>query len=75
MFYMVRVAGLKTQLAAGLMTRSSDGMSPREQLAAIGEVVVPLVRRHAALFCEDVMPALAKEGVGPSLGRARGRPA
>lgn len=34
-FYMVRVAGLKGQVGAGVRTVSDDGMSPVEQLAAI----------------------------------------
>jgi len=34
-FYMVRVAGLKGQVAAGVATPSDDGWSPREQLEAI----------------------------------------
>ena len=34
-FYMVRVAGLKGQVEAGVTTPSADGMSPREQLTAI----------------------------------------
>ncbi len=62
-FYMVRVAGLKQQQAAGLSSRSSDGMTPAEQLAAIAAKVEPLVRRHAQLFADDIMPALAKEEV------------
>lgn len=34
-FYMVRVAGLKGQVDAGVTTPSQDGLSPSEQLAAI----------------------------------------
>jgi polyphosphate kinase len=34
-FYMVRVAGLKGQVAAGVSTLSQEGLSPDEQLAAI----------------------------------------
>jgi polyphosphate kinase len=34
-FYMVRVAGLKGQVAAGVTTPSEDGMSPAQQLAGI----------------------------------------
>ena len=34
-FYMVRVAGLKGQVAAGVATPSDDGWSPREQLEAL----------------------------------------
>ena len=42
-FYMVRVAGLKGQVSAGVMTPSEDGMTPAEQLLAINESAARLM--------------------------------
>jgi polyphosphate kinase len=36
-FYMVRVAGLKGQVLAGIQTNSQDGLTPAQQLVAINE--------------------------------------
>ena len=62
-FFQVRVAGLEDQVAAGLRTRSPDGMSPREQLAAITERATVLVARHSRSFLDRVGPALSAAGV------------
>ena len=63
-FYMVRVAGLKRQEAAGLATRSADGLLPGEQIALIADKAKPLSQRHAGLFVNDVMKELAAAGIG-----------
>ena len=41
-FFMVRVAGLKGQMRAGILSRSPDGLTPGEQLARINEAVSSL---------------------------------
>ena len=62
-FFQVRVAGLKQQAEAGIRTRSSDGLTPKEALSAIAAKVVPLAEKHAQIFAEDIKPALDAAGV------------
>jgi polyphosphate kinase len=45
-FYMVRVAGLKAQVRAGVHTLSDDGLPPERQLDAIHELAVALIARQ-----------------------------
>jgi polyphosphate kinase len=62
-FMMIRYAGLKDQVAAAVSERSPDGMTPKEQLAAVAATLRPLVLEHRKTLREDVLPALAKRGV------------
>src|ERR1700722_12845026 len=62
-FYMVRVAGLKRRDEMGLSVRSADGLTPREQLARIGEQTQQIATRHARVFLDSVRPALAAEAI------------
>src|SRR5579884_3274089 len=62
-FYMVRVAGLKRRDQMGLSVRSADGLTPRKQLALIGEHTQRIATRHARVFLDSVRPALAEEGI------------
>jgi polyphosphate kinase len=63
-FYMVRVAGLKRRLQAGLPVRGGDQMPLTTQLERVSETAADLVARHAACFVNDVMPKLAAENIG-----------
>src|ERR1700691_313475 len=61
-FYQVRVAALEDQVAAGVRTRSVDGMRPGEQLKMIRARVEELVHRQDAIFLEQIVPGLAHAG-------------
>ncbi|MFZ2502182.1 MAG: RNA degradosome polyphosphate kinase [Nocardioides sp.] len=62
-FFMVRVAGLKRRIAAGMAVRAASGLLPREVLERIWSRTEELMRRHAGCFRHSVVPALANEGV------------
>lgn len=62
-FIMIRYAGLKEQLDAGIAKLTFDGMSPAEQLEAISKSLHEMVAKHRKILGEDVLPALAKQGV------------
>lgn len=62
-FFMVRVAGLKRRIAAGVAVRSASGHLPREVLETIWANTDELMARHAAAFQRDIIPALRDEGI------------
>ena len=62
-FYQVRVAALKGQVAAGVQTTSSDGLSPTRQLNEIAHRVDHLVAEHENLLLKVLFPPLAEHGV------------
>ncbi len=62
-FFMVRVAGLRTQVNAGIGEVSMDGMTPRMQIAAIHSALLPLLDRQADALHLKILPALAAHGV------------
>ena len=49
-FYMVRVAGLKGQVNAGVSAASQEGLTPAQQLAAIKETAGRLMVEHQACW-------------------------
>ena len=51
-FFMVRVAGLRAQVRAGIGTKSPEGLTPAEQLVRIAEAVLLLVEDQQAQWRE-----------------------
>jgi len=62
-FFMIRVSGLREQVAAGLGERSPDGLTPTEQLTAVREQLLSSLSRQRYLLHEELLPALAEEGI------------
>jgi len=62
-FFMVRVAGLKQQVAAGITARSPDGRTPEQQLTAISERLAPLLRTCTEVLHDQLLPLLARHDV------------
>jgi polyphosphate kinase len=61
-FFMVRVAGLKGQLRAGIAVKSPDGLTPAEQLARIAEAVGALASDQQKRW-RQLRQMLAEQGV------------
>jgi polyphosphate kinase len=62
-FYMVRVAGLRRRIAAGVAVPAASGLLPREVLEGTLTQTRELMARHAACFHDDVLPNLIKESI------------
>jgi polyphosphate kinase len=61
-FYMVRVAGLKGQVNAGVSEPSVDGLTPKEQLEQINEAARELFHQQDSVW-NELRELLVKEGV------------
>jgi polyphosphate kinase len=72
-FFMVRVAGLRAQVRAGISTKSPEGLTPAEQLVRIAEAVVLLVEDQQAQW-RELRAALAQAGIalvdGPDVAKS-----
>lgn len=62
-FYMVRVAGLRRQVAAGITIASADGLTPQQQLDSIDARVSELLTQALHCLHEVLLPRLAEHGV------------
>lgn len=62
-FFMVRVAGLKRRIAAGVAVRSASGLAPKEVLARSYTASRELMQRHGAFFRDHLVSDLAAEGI------------
>ena len=62
-FFQIRVAGLMQQRDAGVVEPGPDGLDPRQQLKQIRTCVDALVEDQYRCWREQLVPALAAEGI------------
>src|SRR5712691_5519023 len=62
-FIMIRIAGLKDQLAAHVGTLSPDGLTAEQQLAAVRQRLAPLVKEVHDYWLNTLLPLLAEQHI------------
>jgi len=62
-YFMVRVAGLKQQVAAKVNLLTPDGRTPQQQLDEIRSHLTPHAKKHSEQFEQVIRPLLAKHGL------------
>src|SRR3984893_16181550 len=62
-FFEIRVAGIKQQIESETSDVSADGLSPTETFNSIRRVVSELVATQYALWNNELLPELAKNGI------------
>ncbi len=62
-FFMIRVAGLKKQVDAGVVDLPADGLTPAEQIAAIRKVCLQLMTQAHECLRKDLLPRLNEAGI------------
>ncbi|NGZ95391.1 MAG: polyphosphate kinase 1 [Nitrospira sp. WS110] len=62
-FFMIRVSGLRRQVAAGTGGATPDGMTPSEQILAINQELNVQFARYNRCWKEDLLPRLREAGI------------
>ena len=62
-FFQVRVAGVREQVAARVHETPLERLTPTQQLEAIRDTVRTMVEQHSRCLVNDVLPALAEQGI------------
>jgi len=62
-FFMVRIAGLKQQVAAGYNKKDPSGLTPKEQLDKIYPKVLNMIKKQYSCLNKSIKPVLKKNKI------------
>jgi len=62
-FFMIRVSGLKEQVAESVVKTSPDGRTPAEQIREIRQVLRPMLIEQMFCLNEEILPQLEEKGI------------
>lgn len=62
-FYMIRVSGLKEQVAANIIEPAIDGLTPLEQIQKIDKLLKPLNKILYDLWINEIIPGLREHDI------------
>jgi polyphosphate kinase len=62
-FFEIRLSGVKEQIKLGAAAAGPDGMPPPEVFKQVARVAHEIVHRQYKLLNDEILPALAKEGI------------
>ena len=62
-FYMIRISGLKDQVAANVSEPTIDGLTPVAQLQKIEKMLHPMLEQINDLWLNEIVPALRNENI------------
>ncbi len=62
-FFMIRVSGLKEQIAERIHKVSPDGLTPGIQVREISQILRPMLKQQMDCLNNEILPQLAEEGI------------
>ena len=62
-FFMIRVAGLKSQVAGDIVELSYDGITPQAQLIEIRKRLLPIYKNQEEILTNKIFPELEKQNI------------
>lgn len=62
-FFMIRVSGLREQVAAGVIETPSDGLTPAQQLAAIRKRLLTMQETQYRYYRDEIVPGLQQHNI------------